>query len=346
MVLAALAVTSVAVADSIVLRANVKLEGDATHVRLRDVAYLDGENATGLGDTIIAELGGASSLALTLDEVRSKLSLQGAKVALLDFSGKAVTVQSAHTDRPAAMRGMAVETPELPSIAPPPAPPRDEFIADIARTALTPRGLIADLISNAHTDKHTPVRLTIEGVDAALLDAADRTRRYEIVPLTSLSADSVRVRIIGREQDTVISRTDVTVRVSLESQVAVARHAIRRGGTTGSDAVEVATAWVPPSTFDKLADVALIDAAIAQANIAKGDRILRDMVRKPVEIKKNDKVTVRRELGTVAIEVAAVADEEGGLGDTIRFFAVDRKDRKNRKPFTAVVTGPGRAVIR
>ncbi|MDZ4754106.1 MAG: flagella basal body P-ring formation protein FlgA [Phycisphaerae bacterium] len=346
MALVALAVPSVAVADSIVLRANVKLEGDATHVRLRDVAYLDGESATGLGDTIIAELGGVSSLTLTLDEVRSKLSVHGAKVGLLDFSGKDVTVRSAHADRAAAMRGMAVDDLATPTIAPPPPGPRDEFIADISRSALTPRGLIADLISNAHADKHTPVRLAVEGVDAALLDATDRTRRYEIVPLTSLSADSVRVRIIGREGDTVVSRTDVTVRVTLESQVAVARYAIRRGGSTGGDAVEVATAWVPPSTFGKLVNVEMVGSAIAQANIAKSDRILRDMVRKPIEIKKNDKVTVRRELGTVAIEVAAVADEEGGLGDTIRFFALDRKDRKNRKPFTAVVTGPGRAVIR
>jgi flagella basal body P-ring formation protein FlgA len=64
------------------------------------------------------------------------------------------------------------------------------------------------------------------------------------------------------------------------------------------------------------------------------------------QIRRNEKVTIRRELGTMAVEISAIAEEDGALGETIRFRAVDRKDRRDQRTFTAEVTGPGRAVIR
>ncbi len=346
--LAVLGLSASCAADSITLRTTVRLAPDITSIMLRDVAYLDGDEATRLGTLVLGDLADRPSLEMSLEEIRGKLAAQGVKVALIDWTGNRVVVRNAHADRPRAMQGMTIDDAAIKAAAVPTPPTiaREEFLVDDVRGALTPRGLIADLMSTVHAAHQVPVRLQVEGVDASVLDDNDRSRRYEIVPLTALSTDIVRARIVAREGDIVVSRTDIIVRATLKAQVATAKAAIRRNSTIDGGLIDVAEAWVTPSEFAKLPDIGMVQSAMSVASIAKGERITHVSVRKPVQIKKNDKVIVRREMGSVAIEVTAIADEDGGLGDAIRFFATDRKDRKDRKPFSAEVVGPGRAVIR
>jgi hypothetical protein len=65
-----------------------------------------------------------------------------------------------------------------------------------------------------------------------------------------------------------------------------------------------------------------------------------------VAIQANDRVTVSRELGAIAIPLTAVALEAGTTGQTIRLQFVDRRGRRDPRAFTAVVTGPGAATVR
>jgi hypothetical protein len=75
---------------------------------------------------------------------------------------------------------------------------------------------------------------------------------------------------------------------------------------------------------------------------------------KGIAIRRNDRVIVRRELGLVAIELEAIAQQDGRLGQRILLQrAGSPRDRNARsKPaddgatFTAEVIGNGRAVIR
>jgi len=62
-------------------------------------------------------------------------------------------------------------------------------------------------------------------------------------------------------------------------------------------------------------------------------------------IQANDRVTVSRELGSIAIPLTAVALEAGSPGQTIRLQFVDRRGRRDPRTFTAVVTAAGTAVV-
>ena len=187
--------------------------------------------------------------------------------------------------------------------------------------------------------------LVVTGVDAAFLDQVSATRRFEVVPITALSADRVRMRIIARDGDVVVGRKELIVTPTLEASVATATGAIRRGDAIG-DAVDVHTEFVSPSEFRKLPPSTALESVVTTDRLKKGERVTDDKIRQAIEIKKNDKVVIRRELGTIAIELTAIAEEDGAVGQTIRFRAIDRKDRRDRRTFMAEVCGPGQAVIR
>ena len=339
-------------ADSIVLKAVVRLPAETSSVKLGDIAYLEGEEALRLADVEVARLDERPTVELPLEEIRAKLTAAKARWASIDLSGRTVTVRRPIDGRPLAMRGMTVEDEARPRIAPPSpeekiaAREREVFLADSVVGAMTPRGLIAELVRNVHAAKGTQVRLSIDGADAALLDDTDPAHRYEIIPLTSLSADRIMVRIVTRADDKVLARRDVSVVPTLETQVATATRSIRRGMDIDADAYTVAAEFVSPTEFGRLAPATSVQGAAVTDAINQGERITQDKLRRAIEIRRNDKVTVRREMGMVAIELAAIAIQDGSVGDEIQLQVVDRKNRKDKRVFTAVVTGPGRAVLR
>ena len=353
----ALACAALAWADSIVLRSSVRLAENETVVRLRDVAYLDGDAAVRLGGTELADLaaGGSqrASLELSIDEIRSKLLAASSSANLIDLSGRTVLVRSAKAGKPVAMKGLAIDPNAAPAIAPAAAnatavaaaDSRIEFLAEEATDLTTPRGLIAEVLRNAFAKRGARLRLAIAGTDDRFLDQRAAGFRFEAFPLTSLTADLVRIRVLVRDGDRVVSRTDLAIQPTLEATVATATSSLRKGASLGN-AIDVHTEWVKPSEFDAIVPVGAINQGVATTQIAKGERLTSDAVRKPVQIKRNDKVTIRRELGTVAIELVAIAEEDGAVGDLIRFRAVDRKDRRDQRVFFAEVLGSGRAVIR
>jgi flagella basal body P-ring formation protein FlgA len=337
-----------ALADSVVLRSTVRLPRGVTTVQLRDVAHLDGEATARLADTILADLGSSTSIELSLEEIRAKLVAITTTANLIDFSGKRVVVRSADAGRPVAMRGLALETaPTLVSAdsADASVSARVEFWADEATDIRTPRGLIAEMVGNAHAKSQARVRLVVLGADAAFLDQTSSTRRFEVMPLGSLQADRVRIRVIARDGDAVVGRTELIVLTTLEARVATATDRIRRGEPIGR-AIEVHTEHVAPSEFRDLPPADALGTAVASGQVRRGERITGTEVVQSAQIRRNDKVTIRRELGTMAVEISAIAEEDGALGESIRFRAVDRKDRRDQRTFTAEVTGPGRAVIR
>ena len=72
----------------------------------------------------------------------------------------------------------------------------------------------------------------------------------------------------------------------------------------------------------------------------------RDDLTRPEQVKRRDIVKVRREVGVIAIEIEAIALEDGAVGDVIAFEHHGRRRARDAKAFTAEITGPGEAVIR
>lgn len=333
-------------ADSIVMKNVVRLAEGASSVRLADIAYLDGPDAERLATVQVAAIDGAAeTIEISVDSVRTALDSAGARLSLLDLTGHVTVVRVPAGARPVAMSGLAVDADAAPHVsAAPVALEARTFLAADAVGATTPRGLIAQMLSDVHAGKGARVRLAIEGADDDLLDARG-PRRFEIVPLATLSTDRVPMRLIERDADMVVARHEIVVLPTLERDVAVAARAIRRGDAI-EGAIDVQRCWIAPSEFARLAVPQRLAGATACDSIGLGERVPVSKLRKPIEVKKNDRVLVRREVGLVAIEISAVAVSEGAIGDRIELRAIDRKDRRSQRTFTATVVGPGRAELK
>jgi flagella basal body P-ring formation protein FlgA len=335
-----------ALGDSIVLKKSVRLAADATTVRLRDVAYLDGPEAQRYGDLALVTIGGEGLVEFDIEAVRAKLEAAGVRWSSVDLSGGKVTVRAGKQDRPVAMRGAAIDGADRPQAVEtkPSEQPRDEFLVADALGARTPRGLIADAIDAAHRDLRGALRVAVKGADAKLLDDSSASRRYQLVPLTSTDVDTVRMQIVGYLGNEVVERTEITVLPTVETAFAVADEAIRRGQSIVAG-VSVERGFVSPSERRRLLVPENLDELVAADAIKKGERVAALKVRNPTIIKKGEKVKVRRDMGGLMIELTAVAVADASRGELIELRVQDRQQRNDRKTFFATVTGPGEAMV-
>lgn len=101
------------------------------------------------------------------------------------------------------------------------------------------------------------------------------------------------------------------------------------------------TVVVPPTEATPVANPAPVAEPVVPAVVAPPPQ----PAPAAMVIQANDRVTVSRELGSIAIPLSAVALEAGSPGQAIRLQFVDRRGRRDPRTFSAVVTAAGAAVI-
>lgn len=343
---ALLVLAASAAADSIILRGSVRLPVGADEVvRLADIAQLEGPEALRLAQVEVGRLSAAGSLEITIDELRATLDAAGARWASIDLSGRTASIRRSEP-RPQAMAPMNVApAPQEPAVVP--APPKEVHVLVGEALGLpTPRGLVADLLTVAHARRDHRLRFAVDAADLPVLDEVRPGLRYEITPLTSATVDRVVVRVIARDGDRIVERREISLRPEIEVDAAVATTLIRRGTALDGAPLTIGAVWVPPSELDRIVTPDRLVGAVAIDAIEPGARVLVKDIKRDADVRRNQVVSVRRELDLVAIELQAVALEDGGLGDVIRLQIVDRRNRRDRRTFEAVVVGPGQAVVR
>ncbi|MHC4947935.1 MAG: flagellar basal body P-ring formation chaperone FlgA [Planctomycetota bacterium] len=340
-VVSLLATAAATRADSITVRASVRLPATATSVRLRDVATLEGPGAQAFADLEVAERADPGSvLRVELGEIRRRLEDAGAGWGTLHLNGQSVVVRPGRgtgSMAPLAMAGASVEAEPTPR-----APRHEPQRADAADLVALPtlRGEIARRVADGLRVAPDDLRLTFDTADAAVLDLDRTGRRFEIQPLGSWASDRldivVRVWVDGR----VRARHTVTVHPARRTTVAVARRDLPRGTTIDDTAVVAKTTWLQPARA-ALA-VAPGDAAgrVTDRALREGDMLRVRHVARRTLIRRGDPVIVRCLVGGVVITLQAEARGEGAEGDRVEFRKVGE-----RETFTAEVAGPGEAVL-
>lgn len=344
---AALACASTTLADTIALRPSARVApGDP--VTLADIAELKGDEAQRFAEVEIAR-GADKAFEIEIAAVREKLADAGAKGATLRFAGERVVVRPSRTAKvdakpiaPAAAAARATAPEQVEGIDP----------ALYAGNG-TPLGVVCELLRNAFGADAGALRLHISAADHAKL-APKAGLRYEVSARSAIKSDFVSFEIAALSGDHQVARERVRVSVRLVREVCVATDAARRGRPLTGEAFTIETREVAPSVAERAA----APSALANTSLARsldtGVVIAGDDLVKGIAIRRNDRVIVRRELGLVAIELEAVAQQDGRLGDRILLQrAGSPRDRNARsKPaddgatFTAEVIGNGRAVIR
>jgi flagella basal body P-ring formation protein FlgA len=343
---AALACASTTFADTIALRPSARVApGDP--VTLADIAELKGDEAQRFAEVEIAR-GADKAFEIEIAAVREKLAGAGAKGTTLHFAGERVVVRPSRTPKVDAK-------PIAPAAAARAAAPEEAEGIDPALYAGngTPLGVVCELLRNAFGADASALRLHISAADHAKL-APKPGFRHEVSARSAIKSDFVSFEIAALNGDHQVSRERVRVSVRLIREVCVATDAARRGRPLTGEAFTVETREIAPSVAERAA----LPSALANTSLARsldaGVVIAGEDLVKGIAIRRNDRVIVRRELGLVAIELEAIAQQDGRLGERILLQrAGSPRDRNARsKPaddgatFTAEVIGNGRAVIR
>jgi hypothetical protein len=116
----AIALSSATAGDSITLRPKVEVPADLKEVRLRDVATLDGTEATRFADLVVAPApSGERPRIVNPHEIKSRLDAAGIRWDLVDFNGGRVFVQFESAERAKGGKPQAVGAAKAPETTPP-----------------------------------------------------------------------------------------------------------------------------------------------------------------------------------------------------------------------------------
>jgi flagella basal body P-ring formation protein FlgA len=339
-------------ADTVALRGSARVAPGAP-VTLADIAELEGAEAKRLAAVEIAR-GTDAAFSLEVAAIRAKLVAAGAKDGSLRFRGDRVVV------RPARAAVEPTETAAPQPVARPTAAVKAEVVEASSHAGDgTPLGIVCELLCNAFGDDAAALRLHIAPKDLARL-APKAGLRYEVSAQSSLKSDFVSFEIVALDGDRTASRERVRVSVRVAREVAVAVLPSRRGKTLGAGLYTIEERELPPSIAASAANPHEIDGAVLARSVDTGAVVAADDIVRAATIRRNDRILVRREVGLVAIEMEAIALEDGRIGDRIAVQRTggartasarstrDPKDRASneQRTFTAEVVGNGRVVIR
>ena len=354
-----LAAAGAASADTITLRPSVRVAPGAEFT-LAEVAGLDGDAARALAGIVIGT-GEQGAFELGADRIRQKLVVAGADMKVLEFVGARTVV------RPllGAARDSAVKPPNASSDAGADADARQNAGATAGSAAPSTAvagtrtvdpaahigngdalAVICEMIANAFGSEARDLRL--ECTEEQLAKIAPRPGvRYEIARKSLLRASRVELEVIAHQANGDEFRTRVRVTPRLEREVLVATGDLRRGSTAAGDGIAVEKRLLTIDEAREAAEISARDGATLARGVSRGAVLSRTDLARVAEIKRRDTVTVRREIGTIVIELDAVALEDGAVGDVITFERADARGRnRDARAFSAEVVGPGRAVIR
>ncbi len=351
-----------AVADSVTLRPSARVAVGAA-VKLEDIADLDGDAARKFGHVTVGR-GDSGAFEISLDKVRQSLVVAGADVARLKLVGTTtivrplragalavaspapIVVANAQTVIPAAPA--AASSAAVPATIPTlPASADGMRVIDPALLAgtATPLAIICEMMHNAFGAKACGLRLEI--TDAHLAKLAPVTgMRYEVAAKTTLRSERVEFEVIAHSADGTAKRERVRLIPRLEREVLVTTVDAKRGTRVDSKTTAVETRVLSlDEADDAVAPGSLGDATITRT-LPRGSIVGQGDTSRNVEIHRNDKVIVRHEVGTVAIEFDAIAIEDGAVGDVIALERGTKHRARGASPLSAEIVGPGRAVIR
>lgn len=351
-----LATAGTAWADTITLRPSVRVAPGAEFT-LSEVAGLDGDAARALAGVVIGT-GEQGAFELGVDRIRQKLVVAGADMKALEFVGARTVVRPrlGSTRDPAAQATGArpVAGSDAGVDAHAGAGPTTGTAVAGTRTvdpaAHIGKGdalaVICEMLANAFGAEARDLRL--EFTEEQLAKIAPRPGvRHEIARKSLLRASRVELEVIAHQADGDEFRTRVRVTPRLEREVLVAAGDLRRGSTAAADGIAVERRLLTIDEARDAAEVSARDGATLARGVSRGAVLSRTDLARAAEIKRRDTVTVRREIGTIVIELEAVALEDGAVGDVITFERADARGRnRDARAFSAEVVGPGRAVIR
>lgn len=343
--IALLLLASTAVASStITLRAAVRMPADQSHVRLADIATLEGEASDRYGDVIVADLRNTVGvLEIPLRAIREALEEAGVHWGRTHLNGSAVVVRrtAPSSSPPLAMAPAAIEAAsKVQKRQRNEEEEQQRITAAAIREQPTLRGAIADYL--IHTLHVAPdhLHVTFDQRQEDILNTGQNDYRFEIEPASSLESNRIDLVIRFWRDSTVERRETISVTPLIYRPVVTLARRIDRGSTITESDLEVKRHWLSPGHPGLVTDSSHAIGRIAAIRLREGDMLRSQHVRRETLIRRGEQVIVRCIVGNTVISVQAEARQDGGKEDTIEL-----RKFGERETFLATVTGPNEAVV-
>ena len=343
---------SAASTSTATLRSSVRVAHGAV-ITLADIATLDGEQAQSAGTLEIARAE-SGAFEISAEQVRQKLAAHAGAAsstqALITVRGERVVV------RPSRGRAGEVALAMDPDSRATGASSASATRAAVKDTntlvdpklhvgASTPLGIVCEMLLNTWDTQRAALRLEIK--DADLQQLTPRAGlRYEIAAKSALRSDRVDFEVIAYTGTKITSRERIRVLPKLESSVAIITADTRRGAHLDAACVRSETRFLAPSIAARVVEPNSIADSVLARTLPEGSIVESDDLAREVTVHRNDRVIVRREIGMIAVELEAVALEDGSMGDIIALETRGAGRGRDSKALSAEVVGRGRAVVR
>ncbi len=332
-------------ADTVRLIASVRIAPGAA-ITLADVADLDGEEAESLAKIVVGR-GEEGAFELGVERLRQQLVVAGANMRKLELVGEKSVVRPL---REAAASGAPAANTHL-SAGPlagsqPGSQPGMRVIDPSAHAgSTTPLGLVCEIVRNAFGPEACDLRLELSSEHLDRLTPIAGVR-YEIVKKSALRAARVEFEIVARPTQGTETRSRVRVLPRFERSALVTHQEVRRGTAVSGDSTSVETRLLSMNEATDAVDPAAVGTSTFLHALPANSIVTRSDLSRAQEVRRRDTVTVRREVGMVAIEFEAVALEDGAIGDIIALQKAGTRRSRDARAISAEIVAPGRAVIR
>jgi flagella basal body P-ring formation protein FlgA len=340
-----LLLASTAAADSIELRASVRLGEQDGPVRLRHVATLAGEEAEKFGDLIVADQPSAELTAeVDIETIREKLDAAGANWGKIHLTGRTVILRprlAPGVGLPKAMAGASIGPAQSKPAAKAPLPQ----LASQLATERTVRGLLAGMIAEGMKVEPTRLRLEFEETDADALNHPLNGGRIEVDPVSSWKSDRIELVVRQWSGNAVTAVWPLSAKPTMLVNVPRAVRAASSHGLLSAADVATSPEWLPPSEAQLIADAAEVVGRRPTRSISKDEIIRSRDVRGESIVRKGDRVKVRKMIGACVVSMDAEALTDAAQGEVVMLSRIGLRGRRDRTSFAATVTGPGAAIL-
>lgn len=308
-------------------------------MRVRDVASLDGPDASSLGDLVVVDAasrkasGGASAKeTVSTDDLRAAFDRAGVNLGRIRLGGSTCTIRSA-TPQPAS-----------PS-ADPKSSPKDRPAPEVVDVSSQPtvRVLIARRLAALYSVEPSDLRLrfipTSPEDESLLTVRTDDGRRFEVSPGGSSLSGRLGARVEIYSGDRLVLSRAIGIEALVRREACIATASVARGDVVTDADIEVESRWIAPSTDAPPVRTAVVGQS-ARRRIEPGRVIGPDDIRPAIMVERGDEVSVHTLSGGIVLKSKARATEQGREGDMI-----DVRREGSKKSFLARVSATGLVVV-
>jgi flagella basal body P-ring formation protein FlgA len=174
-----------------------------------------------------------------------------------------------------------------------------------------------------------------------MLDADVTGMTVEAHPLGAGDRVPVRIRIFDPVGERLVRSDVIHARIEIRTDCSRLLSTLRRGVLIEQQHVRTAREWVEPSLRPASPDNVLGSAL--RRTLEEGRVVTQTDIEAPTLVRRGDKVSVHCVSGSLVLRVTARAMDSARRGEIIELESLE-PDRRDRRRFTARVSGPGEAV--